>query len=163
MDYHLKPISKTCAATGASLEPGMKCHSVLVEQNGQLVRLDYAAENWSGPPEGTIGQWQSVVPQPEQNKTKPLDPEGLLRYFEQLHDDASPAMEKMLYIISLLLLQKRRLRIEGSRQDGETEILELVGSQGEGPFEVRDHHLNEEEIEQIQQELNTHLATEWSS
>ena len=59
-------------------------------------------------------------------------------------------------------LQKRRLKLEGSRHDGDIEYLELLGSRGEGVFEVRDQHLTDDEIGQLQQALNAHLATEWS-
>lgn len=162
MDYHLKPIGKTCAATGKELVPGSACFSVLAERDGRLIRLDYSEACWAGPPEGTVGFWQSVVPEPEEAKVKPLDTDALMRYFEQLSEDANPAQEKFRYVLSLLLLQKRRLKIEGSRQDGDIEYLELVGSHSEGPFEVRDHQLDDAEIEQLQGDLNAHLATEWN-
>ena len=76
--------------------------------------------------------------------------------------DANPAQDKFRYVLALLLLQKRRLKIEGSRQDGDVEYLELVGSQGEGTFEVRMQQLEDAEIEQLQRDLNAHLATEWN-
>lgn len=162
MDFHLKPIGRNCAATGEELLPGSKCFSAFVERDGQRIRLDYSEEGWTGPPEGTIGYWQSIVPEPDDTKAKPLDTDALMRYFEQLSEDANPAQEKLRYVLSLLLLQKRRLRIEGSRQEGETEFLELVGSQSEGPFEVRDQQLDDAEIELLQNDLNAHLATEWN-
>lgn len=162
MDYHLKPIAKTCAATGRELTPGSRCFSALVERDGGPVRFDYTEEGWSGPPEGTIGYWQTRVPSPAETAARPLDPDALMRYFEQLCEDANPAQDKFRYVLALLLLQKRRLKIEGSRQDGETEYLQLGGSRGEGSFEVRDQQLTDEEIAQLQQALNQHLATEWS-
>ena len=109
MDYHLKQIGRTCAGTGEELLSGSTCFSALVERDGQLVRLDYSQEGWTGPPEGTIGYWQSVVPEPDETKAKPLDTDALMRYFEQLSEDANPAQEKLRYVLSLLLLQKRRL------------------------------------------------------
>jgi hypothetical protein len=162
VEYHVKPIGKTCAVSGAELVPGRGCYSALVEQDGQLVRLDYSEEGWAGPPPGAIGYWKCIVPQPEAPKARPLDPDALLRYLEQLSEDANPAQEKFRYVLALLLLQKRRLRIEGARQDGEIEYLELIGTHGEGPFVVRDHHLADEEIEQLQHDLNAHLTAEWN-
>jgi hypothetical protein len=50
------------------------------------------------------------------------------------------------------------LQLEGSRKDGEIEYLVLIGSRSEGPFEVRDQHLSTEEIQQLQSDLNAHLA-----
>ncbi len=133
-----------------------------MERDGQLLRIDFSEAGWSGPPEGTIGHWQTVVPAAQENKAKPLDADALMRCFEQMVEEANPAQDKFLYVISLLLLQKRRLKIEGSRQDESTELLQLIGSRGEGPFEVRDQQLSDEEVEQLQQNLNTHLASEWA-
>jgi len=162
MDYHLKPIGKTCAATGDKLRPGTKCYSVLVEQDGEMLRLDYAEEAWSGPPAGTVGQWKCEVPEPETEKVKPLDPDALMRYFEQLNEDSNPAQEKFRYVLALLLMQKKRLKLDDSRHDGEIEYLVFVGMQGEGTFEVRDQNLSDDEITQLQASLDTHLDQEWS-
>jgi hypothetical protein len=162
MDYHLKPIGKTCAATGAELVPGSTCYSVLVEKDGEFVRVDYSPAGWSGPQEGVVGYWKCVVPHPVQNTAKPLDADALMRYFEQLGEDPNPAQEKFRYVLALLLLQKRRLKVDGSRQDGDIEYLQLSGCRGEGTFEVRDPQLADDEIQQIQQGLNAHLTTEWN-
>src|SRR5262245_35448824 len=160
MDYHFKPIGKTCAATGKELAPGTSIVSVLVEQNGELLRLDYAAEAWNGPPENEVGRWQTVVPLPETNKPRPLDTEALLQHFEQLCESPNQAQEKFAYVIALLLTQKRRLRLDGSRRDGETEYLIFHGTKGEGTYEIRDQQLSESEIEQLQRDLNTRLNSE---
>jgi len=162
MDYHFKPIGKQCAATGQDLAPGTLCHSILVERNGEMTRLDYSPEGWTGPPADAIGYWQCRVPEPLATKPAAIDPDALLRYFEQLVEDAVPAREKFRYVLALLLLQKRRLRIDGSRRDGDAEYLQLSGSHGEGPFEVRDHQLSDDEIRNLEAELSTHLANEWS-
>lgn len=162
MDYHLKSIGKTCAATGQELTPGSECYSVLVEENGQHVRKDFAAAAWTGPPVGTLAFWKATVPTPEQRKPHPLDADALMRYFEQLSEAANPAQEKLKYVLALLLLQKRRLKIEGSRRDGEIELIQFVGSHGEGPYEVRNQQLQEAEISRLQAELNLQLTREWT-
>ena len=159
MDYQLKPIGKTCAGTGVELVPGETCYSAAVEQDGKLIRLDYRQEAWQGPPEGTLGYWKCVVPDAAA-QVKPLDPDALLRYFEQLCEETNPAQQKLAWILSLLLVQKRRLQIDGSRSDGDIEYIRLTGSKGEGPYEVREQELADEEVETLQRELNTHLAAE---
>ena len=162
MDYHLKPLGKVCAATGNAFVPGTVCHSILIEQDGEQIRQDYSQAGWTGVPDHAIGYWKCIVPEPDKTKAKPLNTDGLMRYFEQLDEDGNPAQEKFRYVLALLLLQKRRLKIEGSRQDGEIEYLQVIGSQGEGPFEVRDQHLEDSEIERLQEDLNAHLVTEWN-
>ncbi len=159
MDYRVKPIGKICAATGEPLEPNATVQSVLVERDGETVRLDYSEEGWDGPPEGTIGQWRAVVPPPADDKPKPLDVETLLEHFQQLLEDANPAQAQMCYVMALLLLQKRRLSLDGSRLDGDIAYLELSGSRGEGPFEVRDQQLSADEITALQAHLTEQLKT----
>jgi hypothetical protein len=160
MDLHVKPLGRTCAGSGADLVPGSDCVSALIERNGELVRLDFAADVWTGPPDGAIGYWRTRVPEAA-TRTPPLDPEALLRYLEQLSDDPNPAQERIRYALALALLKRRRLRIEATREDGDARYLELIGTRSEGPFVVRDHELTEQEIDQLQSELNARLAHEW--
>ena len=160
MDYQFKPLGKKCAGTGAELPPGSVCYSVLVEEAGELVRLDYSKEGWKGPPPGAFGTWQTTVPRRAEVKRAPLDPAALLTCFEQMTEEANPAQEKLRYILALLLLQKKQLRLEGSRQEGEEEYLQLAGSQG-GAYEVRELQLTDDELQELQQQLTAHLMAEW--
>lgn len=160
MDYQVKPLGKKCAGTGADLVPGTVCRSVLVEQEGELVRLDFSPEGWKGPPPHVVGMWKSVVPIPAQTHRNPLDPAHLMSFFEELTEEANPVRERLRYILALLLVQKRRLRVDGSTTVGEEAYLQLSGTRGEGAYEVRDFVLSEEEVEALQAELNAHLVAE---
>lgn len=162
VEYQLRPIGKKCAATGEDLVPGEVCHSVVLERDGELARLDYSERGWKGPPEGTLGTWTCLVPKPTQVRREPLDTSALMSCFEQLTEEASPAREGLRYILALFLVKKRRLRLEGSRSEGNEEYLQLAGAQGEGAYEVRDLNPTDEEVQQWQRELNVYLASEWS-
>lgn len=163
MDYHLRPLGKNCATTGKPLVPGSLCHSVLVEKDGSLVRLDFSEEGWAGPPEGHLGYWAIEVPAtPDPNKLR-LDPEVALRYFEQLSEEASPVHEKTRYALALVLLQRRKLKLENVRFEDDDEFLELSGVHGEGNFEVRNFRLEDTEIQRMQSELKAQLAMEWQA
>lgn len=162
MDYRFKPPNKTCAATGRPLVPGSTCHSVLIEKEGDQVRIDFSDEGWTGPPAGHVGYWKTTVPVALDPKARRLDPETAQRYFEQLSEEASPVHDQQRYVLALVLLQQRRLRLDNTRSDGDDEILELSGRHGEGTFEVRNLNLPDAETQQLQAELKAHLATEWS-
>jgi hypothetical protein len=160
VDYQLKSIGKTCAGTGELLEAGSTCHSVLVERNGELIRLDYSEEGWNGPPEDSVGEWVALVPD-DTPKPKVIDKEALMRYFEQLSEDPNPAHDQMHYVLALLLLQKRRLKFDGQRTDEDgNEFLQVIGSKSEGPFEVADQNLDDTEIANLQATLNAQLEAE---
>ncbi len=161
IEYDIRPLGRKCAATGADLVPGSTCHSVLIERDGKLVRLDYSEEGWPGPPTTAIGVWQCMVPKPTEVRREPLDVAVLLRCFEQLVEEGTPDREGLRYVLALLLVKKRRLRIEGSRAADDGQYLQLAGIQGEGAWEVRDLNPTDEEVEQWQRELNAYLASEW--
>ncbi len=158
--YQIKPINRTCSGTGRDLEPGERVRSVLIERDGEFVRLDFGADAWQGPPENALAYWSSRVPEPEPKKAAGLDPDQMLSYFEQLVEDAIPAQDQLRYVLALFLLQKRRLRLDGSRSDGDIEYLQLSGTHGEGPYEIPDQQLSEVEIERLQAELDIGLRTE---
>ena len=152
-DYNVKPIGRSCAATGQELAPGSLCHSVLVEKNGELLRFDYSEEGWGQPPAGTIAHWRCEAPEPVIAAKKALDPQELMRQFEQLSDEASPAHDKFRYVLALLLVQRRRLKLDGTRVIDDQEFLEVTGSRGEGTFLVRDQQLDESELQELQTAL----------
>ena len=158
MDYSIKPIGRACAASGAELKPGTTCRSALVEREGRFERFDYLAQEWRAPPEGTVGHWRTVVPSPAKPRPRKLDAEALLQEFERLEETGHEQVRRLRYVLALLLLQKRRLELDGCRIDGEIEYLVLIGAKGEGPFEVRDEGLEPEEIASVQEELLASLT-----
>lgn len=163
MDYRFRPISKLCAKTGQPLQPGSVCYSVLVDRDGTLERLDFSEAGWSGMPENGVGYWKCVVPQPVTHDAKTLDPEQLFGYFEQLVEETNPRQQKICYVLALYLLQRRRLKLDGSCVKDDVEILQLSGSRGEGPYEIRDQQLPKAEITELQQALNQQLTMEWNA
>jgi hypothetical protein len=160
MDYQLKPIGKTCAQTGTKLLPGDVCYSTVIPKGNDWERLDYSRDAWTGPPDGALGYWRTTVPLPLETTRRTLDPSALLRHFEQISEDANPAQEKFRYVLALLLIQRRRLRVTGSRGEGTNSYLQLSGSDGEGPFEVREHQLQPDEIETLERELNDRMTAD---
>lgn len=148
-DYNVKPVGRTCASTGEELVPGSSCHSVLVEKNGELLRLDYSEAGWL-PPAGMIAHWRCEVPELTTSAKKSLDVEDLMRQFEQLSEEASPAHDKFRYVLALLLLQRRRLRLEGTKIIDDQDFLEVTGTRGEGTFLVPDQQLQDTEVQELQ-------------
>ncbi|MDZ4685158.1 MAG: hypothetical protein SH850_08710 [Planctomycetaceae bacterium] len=161
MEYQLKPPGKTCAASGQPLVPGSVCHSVVVERQGQLVRLDYSSDHWAGPPADAVGHWTAQVPAPKYGTQTKVDPDALMRFFEQLCEEQSPNQDEQRYVSALLLLKLKKLRLNDVRHDEEAAWLLLEGTHGEGNYEVRNLELSDADTGRLQQALKAQLATEW--
>ena len=163
MEYRFRPITKTCAGTGKPLVPGAMCYSVLVERAGQQERLDFSEEGWEGMPADAVGFWRCQVPTPQHEQRKVTDPEVLFKFFEQLIESPNPLQEKLAYVLALTLLQKRRLKLDGSTHLDDIEYLELSGSRGEGPYQLRDQQLSATEISELRAVLDQQLLTHWEA
>ena len=149
-EYNVKPVGRTCASTGQELVPGSLCHSVLVERDGGFLRLDYSEAGWTQPPHGLVAHWRCEVSEPSVAVKKSLDVNDLMRQFEQLSEEASPAHDKFRYVLTLLLLQRRRLKLDGTKIIDDQEFLEVTGARGEGTFLVPDQQLDDAEVQQLQ-------------
>lgn len=149
-EYSVKPIGRICAGTGQELVPGSLCHSVLFEKDGDLLRLDYSEAGWTQPPQGHLAHWRCEVPEAVAAVKKSLDVDDLMRQFERLSDEASPAQDKFRYVLALLLTQRRRLKLDGTKVIDDQEFLEVTGVRGEGTFLVPVQHLEDAEVQQLQ-------------
>ena len=154
MEYHVRPMGKTCTATGAPFPPGATVRSALVDRDGAHVRLDFLLSEWDGPPPGTIGHWAVRVPEAAaEPEAAPLDADELLALLDSLGDAAdanNDRQARVRYTLALLLLSEQRVELTDTRdpdpETGDGRVLILTGSGGEGPFEVPDLALPEDEV-----------------
>jgi len=154
MEFNIRPLGKSCAATGQPLQPGQHCWSVLLEREGRLVREDYSEAAWQGPPPDAIGHWKCQVPEnAESDRPRLMDTDSLFDYFQQLEDSPNRIQQQYRYVLALLLLRKRRLTLESVESIDERPTMRLIGAGGEGPFEVPEEQLEESQIQTLQEQL----------
>lgn len=153
MDFNVRPVAKTCTATGEELQPGRPCWSVLIEQDGRIIRQDFSEESWSGPPEGVIGYWQSMIPDRTSSPGTLLDADALFDYFLQLSEAPNKVELDYQYVLALLLLRKKRLLLEESTTVDDQPAMRLIGAGGEGPFDVVERDLSADRIQELQNQL----------
>ncbi|MEJ7595611.1 MAG: hypothetical protein WKF77_29225 [Planctomycetaceae bacterium] len=153
MEFNIRPAAKCCAKTGQPFRPGDVCWSMLIEKDGQMVRQDFSSEAWAGPPPEAIGHWRSQIAPSIVTSRPRLDADSLFDYFLQLSDSPNIVQQQYRYVLALLLLRKRRLLLEEVVEFDDRPTMRLVGSAGEGPFDVPEEELNEEQIDRLQQQL----------
>ena len=111
LEYQIQRCTRQCAATGRELRPGEPFYSVLLRQDGQIVRRDYSHDAWEGPPPEALAWWHSRMPEPDHRKPTWAPNQVLIEYFEQLVEDADPSQAELTYVLALLLVRRRLLRI----------------------------------------------------
>jgi len=158
IDYEIGRCTRRCYITGRELREGELCYSALVPDGAGIVRRDFATEAWEGPPETAIGWWKTVVVDPAAGRTTWAPHEVMLNYFERLPDD--PASEDVRYVLALLLVQRRILRVEEEEKDaaGRT-TLRLHSSRSQSEYRVAEVLPTPERTAAIQQQLAELLKT----
>lgn len=152
MEYEFQRCTRRCAATGRELAPGETFFSALVEEPAGLVRQDYAAEAWQGPPEGAVGWWKSQMPSPNDRRMHWAPNDVMLHFFEQLAEQ--PDKQDMRYVLALLLVRRRVLREEESETDEHgREVLVLYSPRRDQTYKVLTVIPDEARIHEIQEEL----------
>ena len=152
MDYEIQRCTRCCAATGRELAPGEEFYSALVEEGTELVRYDYSPEAWNGPPEGAVGSWKSQMPGPDARRMHWAPNDVMLHYFEQL--DEQPDKQDVRYVLALLLVRRRVMRLEETEHDEEgREVLLLYCPRREATYRVPAVTPHESRVDEIQEEL----------
>jgi hypothetical protein len=154
-DYEIQGPGRVCAATGRPLNPGDRFHTVLIEQDGKLLRTDYAAEAWPGaPPEGAVAHWAGRVPISEKPRKPVINDELLLDCLERLKTSADPDGLNFRYVAALLLMRRKRLRFEDViRDEAGHDVLLLKDSKSGTLYQVIDPRLTEDQAATVQAEV----------
>jgi hypothetical protein len=152
-DYQIQSNTRKCFLTGRELQPGEKYFSVLFDENGALARRDYAAEAWSGAPEGAYSYWSGRIPQETGARRPPIDDDMLFDCLRRMAGESEPAKIKFRYVLALLLMRRKRLKFAEARREDDREILILHSPQRGERFSVIDPQLSDQEMNSVQDEV----------
>lgn len=106
-EYSIQRSQRRCQQTDRPFQPGESYYSAVMVRGGELRRIDLCVDAWGGPPEGTIGWWQSRAPEERKSPAKPAPTHVLLATLETLlMEGTQPVLTTML---ALLLVRRRIL------------------------------------------------------
>jgi len=155
MDYEVQRCTRRCATTGREFAEGETFYSVLRAEGAEVNRYDYSADAWEGPPEeGLIGWWKSTMPTRESKRARLAPNEVLLHFFHEIRQ--RPDEQDTLFVLALLLIRRRVMRLEESdrAEEGEGgESMALYCPRDETTYQVHSAHLSEQRIDEIQNRL----------
>jgi hypothetical protein len=152
MDYEVQRCSRRCAGSGRELAPGETFYSVLISEEAELRRCDYSAEMWKGPPAEAIGWWKSQIPDRHASRRHWAPNDVMLQFFDELSDQ--PHRQDMRYVLALLLVRRRVMRLEESQTDAEgREVMVLYCPRRETTYQVPSAVPEKSRVDEIQEEL----------
>ncbi len=158
VDFDLQHNTRHCAASGRELRPGELFYTVLRKAGATVERLDYGAEAWTGPPEVCLAWWKSQLPAAIDNKKPQWAPNDvLLNLFETLAEQ--PEQADLRYVLTLLLIRRRLLRLEESQRDEQgIEQLTVYCPRNETQYHLPAIVPDEARVQAIQAELGKLLS-----
>jgi len=152
MDYEVQRCTRHCETSGRDLAPGESFYSALIAEGAELKRQDYSLEAWEGPPQGTVGWWKSQIPDQAARRKHWAPNDVMLHFFDEL--GRQPEKLDMRYVLSLLLVRRRVMRLEDSETDEQgREIIVLYCPRRDATYKVPAAEPDEARIEAIQEEL----------
>jgi hypothetical protein len=160
IDYQIQPSTRRCFVTGRELQPGERCYSVLLDENGKLSRRDYSPEAWQGPPPEAFSFWAGRIPTPQGRRRPVFDDDVLLDCFHRLEGQTEPGRVNLRYVLGLMLLRRKRLAFVATRQEEGREVLVLRCTRTGAQHTVVNPGLNEDELVSVQEDVFQALGWE---
>ncbi len=124
MDYEIQRFTRRCAVSGRELKSGEVYYSALMPDGATVARRDFAAEVWTGPPDEALGWWKAEVPPPDTSKPQWAPNDAMLELFDTLADQLDAG--DMRYVLTLLLVRRRVLRLEDTEKNDRGDETMLV-------------------------------------
>ena len=147
-----KPLGQ-CYGTGKNIEYGEEYFGALVETDQGLARRDFCADYWQNQKPEVFCFWKTKLPQPGQKRTRFVDDDMLMAFFERLGRESEQEKINFRFVLTLILMRKRRLKYDSSRNKDGKEIWRLRVVGGNDMVEVTNPCLDEEQIEQLTSQI----------
>jgi hypothetical protein len=154
-----------CTATGEVFAEGAPYIATLVECEGRpgLERLDYSIAAWDGgqrpqAPLRLFGFWRGSYRAGDVKKQPLLGDAELLDLFEELGAATEPRQLTFRYLLTLLLVRRRVLRVVGTKPG--TMMVVPRGEPEHEPMAVADPGLDDQAIADAIEQLGQVVATD---
>jgi hypothetical protein len=155
-----RPIGRCCVCS-AELPAGTKIMAALRETPQGFERLDVSLDCWPQfERKDLLAFWQTVIPQHEAKKKLFVDDGVLCELFERLKDTTEPSKLNFRFVLGLILMRKRMLVYESSREEGGHDLWTVRFKGNEVRMDLLNPRLDEQQVTDVSQQLGQILNEE---
>lgn len=162
-DWEIKKPLGQCCGTGRPFEIGEEFFAALVETPQGLERRDFSAAFWNEQKPAVYCFWKSRMPSPEQKKRLFIDDEMLMAFFERLAEETEPEKIHFRFVLTLILMRKRRLKYDGCAFENGREVWSVRIAGQDRLEKVINPQLTEEQIEGLTDQMSQILQMDIES
>ena len=153
-DWEIKQTLGQCFETGAEFEVGQEYYAALVEGEEGLERRDYSVDYWESEKPEVFCFWRTRMPEQGQKKKKMfIDDEMLMAFFERLAEETAEEKVNFRFVLTLILMRKRKLKYDSSETADDVETWRLRVTGEDRYVQVVNPQLTEDKIEQLSSQM----------
>jgi hypothetical protein len=150
-----------CCVCQQDLMPGTKVMAALRETPAGFERLDISLDCWPAFERGDLlAFWHTTIPLHEAKKKLFVDDQVLCELFERLKDTEEPAKLNFRFVLGLILMRKRMLVYESSREEGGRDLWTVRFRGREDRLDLLNPKLSEQQVVEVSQQLSDILNEE---
>jgi hypothetical protein len=162
-EYFIETSRKACRECGRQFDPAEEYVSAVFEVPTSpehphgMARMDFCQQHWPANRPEYLAFWMTRAPVPEVPAKRPLviDDARLLDVFFRLKDIEDPAKLDLRYVVGLMLIRRRRLKVEGTRRRGDHSFMLVRKSRDKEIHELLDRPLSDEAIAAVSREIGS--------
>jgi hypothetical protein len=159
--YDLGRPGGKCCVCQQDLMRGVKIMAALRETGAGFERLDISLDCWPKFERGDLlAYWQTIVPLHEAKKKLFVDDQVLCELFERLKDTTEGAKLNFRFVLGLILMRKRMLVYESSREEAGQDLWTVRFRGREDRLDLLNPKLNEQQVVEVSQQLSDILNEE---
>jgi len=159
--YDLGRRTGKCSVCEQELTPGTRVMAAVRETPEGFERLDTMLACWPKVDKTPLlAFWQSIVPNPEAKKKVFVDDTILCELFERLKDTDEQPKLNFRFVLGLILMRKRMLAYESSRDEAGKDIWTVRFRGKEDRMDLLNPRLDEQQVAEVSQQLGEILNEE---
>lgn len=160
-DWEIKKTLGQCSGTGREFAIDEEYFAALVETPEGFQRQDFSAEYWNEQKPPVYCFWKTKMPNPETKKKLFINDEMLMAFFERLAQETDVEKVNFRFVLTLILMRKRRLKYDGCRMEDGKEIWTLKVTGQDRMVEAVNPHLSEDQIEGLSAQMGQILQADF--
>lgn len=160
-DWEIKKTIGQCSGTGREFEIDEEYFAALVEGEEGLERRDFSVAYWEAEKPAVYCFWKTKMPNPEQKKKVFVNDEMLMAFFDRLENETDPDKVNFRFVLTLILMRKRKLKYDGCRIEDGQEVWTLKVTGQDRTADVINPHLTEDQIESLSAQMGQILQADF--
>jgi hypothetical protein len=160
-EWEIQKTVGQCSGTGNKFEVGEEYYSALVLSENGFERLDFSQGYWQENKPQVYCFWKTKMLSPDQKKKKLfIDDDMLMAFFDRLEQETEDEKINFRFVLTLILMRKRKLKYESSKKDGTSEVWTMKVTGQDRQVEVTNPELTEDQIAELSEQMGEILQVD---